>query len=309
MQYEVPILFLIFNRADTARRVFAEIRKQKPKYLYVAADGPRKHIAGEKEKCEQTREIIKDIDWDCELKTLFREENLGCGKAVSGAISWFFENVSEGVILEDDCLPEPTFFRYCQEMLERYREKEKVGIISGNNFLFNKFNIEDSYYFSKIPHIWGWATWRRVWNNYDFNISKWPEYKKTGWLKNIFKKKTARYYWKNIFDDVYSGKINTVWDYQLTFLFFLNNYLAIVPKKNLISNIGFDAFYSTHTKNKKNKFSNMSTEFLSFPLIHPKVIAQNKKADEYIQTNNFCWWKLLIKKTKIGKYIINILRK
>ncbi|MFZ2189837.1 MAG: hypothetical protein WA057_01880 [Candidatus Magasanikiibacteriota bacterium] len=308
MFFDTPILFLIFNRPDTTRRVFEEIKKQRPKYLFVAADGPRLNIPGEIDRCQQTRDIIKEVDWECEIKTLFQEKNLGCGQAVSGAITWFFENVEEGIILEDDCLPEPSFFTFCEELLQKYRDNDKVGVISGDNFLFNKFEIKDSYYFSQFSHIWGWATWRRVWQKYDFDMKEWSRLRNENWLKKVFDKKTAQYYWQTIFDDVHSGKINT-WDYQLTFACFLNDYLSVMPKENLISNIGFGGIGSTHTKHKGGKFSNMSTHPIVFPLVCPDKIFQNKKADYYIQKKNFCWWKLFIKKSKPGKFLLNILKR
>lgn len=308
MSYKTPILFLIFNRADTANKVFDEIRKQKPKYLFVAADGPRNNVIGEKERCEETRKIIEKIDWDCELKTLFRKENLGCGLAVSQAISWFFENVEEGIILEDDCLPSKTFFSFCEEMLEKYKNDRKIGVISGNNFLFNKFEITDSYYFSIIPHIWGWATWRRVWVNYDFNISNWPELKNKKWLNIFFDKETSRYYWNSIFDDVHNKKINT-WDYQLSFMCLFNKYLTVIPKNNLISNIGFGLAGATHTKNKGGIFSEMNTKDLDFPIKHPGSVVRNKKFDDYIQKQNFCWWKMFLKRNKFFNFFIKLLNK
>lgn len=308
MQYNIPILFLVFNRADTATRVFDEIRKQKPRHLFIAADGPRDYVQGEKERCEEVRRIFDKIDWDCEVKTLFREKNLGCGLAVSQAISWFFSNVEEGIILEDDCLPGESFFFFCKEMLEKYKNDNRVGIISGNNFLFNKFVIKDSYYFSIIPHIWGWATWRRVWDNYNFDISNWPELREKKWLHGLFDKKTTRYYWNNIFNDIYYKKINT-WDYQLSFMCLYKKYLTVIPKVNLISNIGFGSTNSTHTKNNGGIFSEMKTGVIDMPIIHPNEILRNKKFDDYIQRQNFCWWKMFLKRNMFFNYLINLLRK
>ena len=169
--FETPVLFLIFNREDTTQKVFNVLRRQKPKYLYVAADGPRKNKEGEAEKCRRTRDIINQVDWDCELKTLFREENRGCKMAVSSAISWFFEQVEQGIILEDDCLPHPSFFPFCEELLIRYKDDDRIGHIGGNCFLPGLIEDGLSYDFCSISHIWGWASWRRVWKNYDVNFS------------------------------------------------------------------------------------------------------------------------------------------
>ena len=154
--FNVPILFIIFNRPETAERVFSEIKNIKPKELFVAADGPRLNVYGETEKCEKVREIIKQIDWECEVKTLFRENNLGCKVAVSSAINWFFENVEEGIILEDDCLPDASFFYFCQSLLEKYRSNDEIAMISGNHFGTDRIGSFD-YYFTRIPHIWGWG--------------------------------------------------------------------------------------------------------------------------------------------------------
>jgi hypothetical protein len=294
MSFETPILFLIFNRPVETLRVFNEIKKQKPKYLYIAADGPRESKKRESELCKQTRDIINYIDWDCELKTLFREENLGCGKAISSAINWFFDNVESGIILEDDCLPNETFFTFCREMLLKYKDDNRIGMISGDNFLPDKFNVEHSYYFSQFPHIWGWATWSRAWKKYDFEMTKWLELEKKDWLYRKFSSATSRYYWKNIFDKVFKKQIDT-WDYQWAFTCFNENYLSIIPKKNLISNIGFGNINATHTNSKGGRFANMKTFAMVFPLNHPLDIVKNQSYDSYIQSHNFVWWKMLIK--------------
>ena len=194
--------------------------------MFVAADGPRDNIAGEKEKCAKVRTIIEKIDWDCDIKTLFRKKNLGCKKAVSSAIDWFFEHEEYGIILEDDCVPNESFFGFCEIMLNKYKDDERVGMVSGNNFLFNKNNLNNhSYYFSRYTHIWGWATWRRSWKKYDVSMSAWPEYKKSGMLKNKFNNRISEYYWSDIFSKVYAGNIDT-WDYQWMFINFLNNSLT-----------------------------------------------------------------------------------
>lgn len=169
--FDIPILFVIFNRPDTTQKVFDEIRKQQPKYLYVAADGPRIGKSEDQMKCQITRAIIDQVDWDCDLKLLFREENLGCGKAVSSAITWFFDQEEMGIVLEDDCLPHPDFFQYCKELLIKYKDVDKVKFISGTNFDIKSNQTDASYYFSAYIHVWGWASWRRVWKDYHYNLS------------------------------------------------------------------------------------------------------------------------------------------
>ncbi len=265
---KTPILFLIFNRPEETNRVFEEIKKQKPEYLYVAADGQRPDIPGEAELCNQARAVIKKIDWDCEVKTLFREKNSGCKKAVCEGITWFFDNVEEGIILEDDCLPSESFFRFCEENLEKYRHDTKIMHISGENPLDTEPG-NASYYFSKIPHIWGWASWRRAWNLYDVEFQDFDYFIKNNIIENIFEQKEVQKFWNKVFTRVKNGEINT-WDYQWTYALFVNNGLSIVPGKNLVSNIGFGAVKATHT-NENAKCANRKISEIN-NIIHPKFI-------------------------------------
>ena len=275
--FDTPILFIIFNRPDTTQIVFNRIKEIKPKYLFIAADGPRLNVSDEVEKCEKTRKIINQIDWDCELKTLFRSENLGCGKGVSSAITWFFDHVEQGIILEDDCVPDLSFFQFAELMLEKYRKNLKVKMVAGTNLLGNNSKNQESYYFSQYFSIWGWATWKRAWNEYDFYMRLWPEIKSKGILTNKFKfkRKTLNKYWSNIFDRVFQGKIDT-WDYQWFFACLINDGLSIVSKNNLISNIGYFGVHS----NGDSKFLNMRSISISISSIkHPKSISANVKLD------------------------------
>ncbi len=293
--FDIPILFIIFNRPNTTIRVFNQIKKIKPKKLYVVADGARNNKEGEDSKCNEVRGIINSIDWDCEVFKNYSEINLGCKNRLSSGISWFFENEEMGIILEDDCLPDISFFYFCKELLIKHKDNERIGMISGNNFQFGKIKNEYSYYFSKYSHIWGWATWRRAWKKYDVNMKKWPLLRKkiSSVLPNIF----DTVYWKIIFDDVYKGKIDT-WDYQWTFTCFINNYLSIIPSINLVSNIGFCQKNATHTQ-RINKFSNMKMSSINFPLSHPKTIEDDKRSDKIIRWQNYPLWKLIIKKILI----------
>jgi len=177
-----PILFLVFNRPDTTKIVFDEIKKSQPKKLFIAADGPRNGNYEDTENCEIVREIVTGVDWDCDVHTLFRKKNLGCKHAISGALDWFFSNVEDGIILEDDTLPHPKFFRFCEELIARYRNQKNIIAISGDNFQHGKRRGENSYYFSKYVHIWGWATWKRAWELYDVNMKEWAHLKSTLFL-------------------------------------------------------------------------------------------------------------------------------
>ena len=194
-----PILFLIFNRPDTTIKVFEAIKQARPTKLYIAADGPRPSKPNDTLMCSETREIVSQIDWECEVKTLFRKNNLGCGKAVSEAIKWFFENEEEGIIIEDDVLPHPDFFVYCDQMLEKYRHVDNVKFISGRNAILGNSIGNESYYFTAFNYVWGWAAWRRTWDIYDFTLElkTKQEFKKA--LDFYFEDKGIKRYWKTIF--------------------------------------------------------------------------------------------------------------
>jgi ADP-heptose:LPS heptosyltransferase len=269
--FETPILFLVFNRPDTTALVFERIKAIKPRQLFIAADGARIDTINELELCEKTREIIHDINWDCEVKTLFRTKNLGCGKAVSEAISWFFEHVEQGIILEDDCLPHLTFFNYCETLLNVYKNDLSVFHIGGTNFQFGRQRGNGSYYFSKYPHVWGWATWKRAWEGYDIKMSDYPKAKST--LK-------IEPYWQDIFATMYQYPIDT-WDHQWFFHVVKQNGKAIIPNQNLVVNIGFrpDATHTTSCPNwlKKHSINHAGLSEIQ----HPTRKDCDKKADNY----------------------------
>jgi len=285
MTFDTPILFLVFSRPDTTRRVFERIRETKPSKLFVAADGPRMDKEGEKEKCEEVRNIIlKGVDWPCEVKTLFRDSNLGCGHAVSGAITWFFENIEEGIILEDDTLPDPSFFNFCKTLLERYRNDDKIKMIGGNNFQSGKWRGDGSYYFSAYSHIWGWASWRRTWKEYDFTLSELDEAKVSKILDQFFYDKKVKSHWVKIFNQLKSGKFDT-WDLQLLYCILKKNGKTIIPNVNLVTNIGF-GMGATHTANKNDVLSDIPCTSLD-KIVHPTVNSINKEADEFTFFNFF----------------------
>jgi len=276
---ETAVLFIIFNRPDTTQLVFEEIRKAKPAKLFIAADGPRLNREGDVQKCSKTRKIVEQVDWPCEVKTLFQPENLGCKRAVSSAIDWFFEHVEEGIILEDDCLPHPSFFSFCETLLEKYRTDERVMMISGDNFQNGVERGDGSYYFSRLSHIWGWATWKRAWQFYDVTMLSFPAFKQQNRIADIFENKDIQNYWINIFDKVYEDQIDT-WDYQWTYAVMCQNGLSIMPNKNLISNIGCGNADATHTIEINHHLANLKTEALN-TLIHPTFVLADKAADLY----------------------------
>jgi hypothetical protein len=275
-QLDTAVLFLVFNRPDVTTKVFEAIRKAKPTRLYVAADGARADKQGEASKVNEVREIATCVDWKCEVKTLFRDENLGCKRAVSEGISWFFDHEEMGIILEDDCLPHQTFFSYCEELLERYKYDEKIALISGTT-LSDESSLNESYYFSRYPHIWGWASWRRVWLKYDLEFNNLYKLKENNNFKKSFNNLQEYHYWINCFESVCSGKVNT-WDYQMVYMSFIYSMLSIYPKKNQITNIGFSE-NATHTTNKYSPLANLKSDGLVFPLKHPIFFTINYEAE------------------------------
>ncbi|WP_439883029.1 nucleotide-diphospho-sugar transferase [Pontibacter sp. MBLB2868] len=303
--FETPVLFLIFNRTDTTYKVFERIKLLKPKYLYVAADGPRAE-KDEKDKCEITRGIATNVDWECKLKTLFRSENLGCGRAVSEAINWFFENVEEGIILEDDCLPDPSFFDYCTTMLRRYRNESKVMHISGVNFQNGVLRGSGSYYFSKYPHIWGWATWRRAWKKYDFQMLDWPDLSNVKTLRPHFKTDVEYLFWENIFNLTFQGQIDT-WDYQWFYALVKNNGVSVIPNWNLVSNVGFGNA-ATHTHDGESRFSNMISEKYVLPDRISELLL-DAEADEYTYNQVFNFRPESVRKLSFFLGTGNLIRK
>ena len=269
---DTPVLFLVFNRPDLARRVFARIRAARPARLFVAADGTRPDRPEDVAACRETREVIAGVDWPCEVKTLFRETNLGCRDAVSSAISWFFEQVDAGIILEDDGLPDPSFFPFCAELLERYRDNAQIMSISGDSFFKESPESDFSYSFSIYHHIWGWATWRRAWRHYDPSLTNRHQLFDYKWLYNLLESDEAARYWSNIITRYHDGLIDT-WDYPWLFSCWINRGLSIAPAVNLVTNIGFDP-RSTHTKQSNSSFV-CPFVVMRFPLRHPPVVKRN----------------------------------
>ena len=244
------ILFLVFNRPDTTARVFDCIREAKPPRLYVAGDGPRAGRQGEEERVREARRIATSIDWPCEVRTLFREENLGCKRAVSGALDWFFAQEEEGIILEDDCVPDPSFFRFCEEMLEQHREEENVATISGNNLVGRGQKDANRFFFSKYFHCWGWATWRRGWELYRANLKGWPEWYASEEFRKWLPGREEQAYWSRIFERVYAGGIDS-WAYPFLGSLWMAGKISIQPGVNLVVNIGFGE-NATHTRGSSN---------------------------------------------------------
>jgi hypothetical protein len=271
-----PVVFLIFRRADLTAQVFEAIRQAQPTKLLVVADGPRDEA--EALLCVETRAIIEQVDWDCEVLRNYSEVNLGCRKRVASGLDWAFEQVEEAIVLEDDCLPHPSFFNYCHQLLDYYREDQRVWSISGNNFQNGQRRGDGSYYFSNYYHVWGWAGWRRSWKQYDYHFSHWPDFRDGGYLEGILDTELEVEYWQGIFDRMYKfGEPNT-WDYAVMFSLWLNRGLSVLPNVNLISNIGHrdDA---THTTGD-SKYADMAVAEIG-KIHHPTIFARDRAADIY----------------------------
>lgn len=279
-QLTTAVAFIIFNRPDTTERVFLEIAKAKPPKLLVVGDGPRSDCPGEAERVIATRDIIRRVDWICEVLTNYSDLNLGCKRRVSSGLDWVFEQVEEAIILEDDCLPDPTFFRFCQEMLEHYRHDQRIGMVSCANFQFGHRRNGNSYYFSKYSFIWGWASWRDRWIGcFDVAMAKWPRIIDEDCLADMVGSTHEVRYWQRVFERVYRGEIDT-WDYQWFFANWLEGRVNIVPAVNLISNIGHDE-NATHTRDNNSHLANMTRGQISFPITHSPGIFNDIQADQF----------------------------
>lgn len=278
-----PVVFLIFNRPDTTARVFAEIARARPSRLFVIADGPRAHRSGEAEKCAQTRAIVENVDWDCAVTRDFSDVNLGCRRRVAGGLDNVFAQVERAIILEDDCLPDPSFFPFCEELLARYENDARVMHISGDNFQRGR-RTADSYYFSRYPHCWGWATWRRAWSRFDMEMAEWPSLRQNGWLSEMFGDRAAADIWTYMLDKAYDGRVDS-WATRWAYTCWRQGGLSILPDVNLISNIGFGD-EATHTT-EKNSDANVPTEAMPFPLRHPSQIARSEAADRFTQKTHY----------------------
>jgi hypothetical protein len=273
------VLFVVFNRPEVTQRVFAAIRTARPLRLYIAADGPRANVPADGPTCAATRAITSAVDWPCTVSTLFRETNLGCRAAVSSAVTWFFQHEEEGIILEDDCLPTASFFTYCQILLEAFREDRRVGHIAGTAF-FQKEAFPtptESFVFSRYGSIWGWATWRRAWDAYDVDITKWSLMLDRRWLLSAYPDASERRARLRIGERLVRRSLDT-WDFQWTFARNFNSMLSIVPTKNLVVNIGFGAD-ATHTTLIDRK-APTGAEELTFPLVFPPFILADAHHDQ-----------------------------
>lgn len=274
-EFDVPVLLIIFNRPEYTRRVFESIRKLRPKNLYIAADGLRPGSESDKLDCELARKVTEEVDWECNLQKLFREKNLGCRESVYGALQWFFSKVQEGIILEDDTLPSPLFFRFCKNLLERYRANEKVMMITGTSYFFNQVQPYEDYYFSSFASVWGWASWARSWEKMEIHP---PGVDKDLISKTIGHPHFSEFVFRTVSAAV-DGSLDT-WDAQWAYSIIKNSGLVARPFKNLIKNIGVSG---THSKNNVKNLPWFDMPFGEFDvdlLRHPAEVLLNNKYDQ-----------------------------
>jgi hypothetical protein len=277
-----PVLFLVFNRPSTTSRVFEAIRQARPPRLYVAADGPRADRPAEARACADVRRIATAVDWPCEVSTLLRDTNLGCRLGVSQGIDWFFEQEPEGVVLEDDVLPLPGFFTYCDELLERHRDDARVASVSGCSLIADRYRAPHSYFYSRQDHVWGWAGWRRSWRHYDVAMATWPEWDRDGGLLRLLDgDRCAADYWSEVFNRAWRGEVDT-WDYQWKYACWSRGLLHALPQNNLTLNLGLGAG-ATHTRKVPSYVKRNPPRALRLPLSHPPRVERDGEADRLIQ--------------------------
>lgn len=278
MSFPVPITLIVFNRPDLTQRVFQAVARVKPQTLFVISDGARHDRDGEAELIDQSRDVIGQVDWPCQVFTDYSEVNLGCKQRIASGLDWVFGQTERSIVLEDDCLPEPTFFSFCERLLTRYQDDQRIMAISGNNFQQGRSRTPHSYYFSKFPHCWGWATWRRAWQKFDLRLSSWPDFQRCDGLQLMSDHPREAAYWSKIFERQRQEQTSS-WAYAWLYSMWAESGLAILPDVNLVTNIGFDD-RATHTTGTDNLLANLPTSPIE-QLIHPPRITRNREADRF----------------------------
>ncbi|MGJ5675494.1 MAG: glycosyltransferase family 2 protein [Nostochopsis sp.] len=269
---KTPVALFIFNRPDTTQKVLTAIRQAKPPQLLVVADGPRPDRPDDVNKCEAARAMILQVDWDCQVMKNYSDVNLGCGRRVSSGLDWVFGIVERAIILEDDCLPHPSFFRFCEELLEKYQDDQRIMTILGTNGLKKWKSNNQSYHFCYWPSpVWGWASWSRAWRCYNYDIKAWANPKVQQQIRDFMADDALFLGMAWRFQKAYRQEVDT-WDWQWYFAILSNSGMTILPAVNLVSNIGFGP-NATHTKSRLTRIVNRKTYGVEFPLLHPDVVA------------------------------------
>lgn len=281
--FDVPVALVVFNRPEPTAISFDAIARLRPRQLFLISDAARPDRPGEAQQVAECRRIAERVDWDCDLRTIFAETNLGCGRRISSGISEAFESVDRLIVLEDDCAADPSFFTFCDAMLDRYASDDRVMAVSGNNFQMGRARGEASYYFSKYPHCWGWATWRRAWQHFDLTIPNWPAFRDAGGLAHVCDSPDEVQYWTEAFDKVHAGRSQS-WAFPWMLACWMNSGLTILPAMNLVSNIGFGE-QATHTR-RQTSLSNLKAESMG-PIVHPDWVVRHAQADRFTDRTIF----------------------
>lgn len=274
---DVAVCLFVFNRPEPTARVFARIAEARPARLFLIGDGPRADVPDDEPRCARVWQILEQVDWACEVTVLRATENLGLRVRLVTGLDWLFAQTDEAIILEDDCVPHPSFFPYCIELLEKFRDDERIMCISGDNCQPGVRRGDGSYYFSRLPRIWGWATWARAWNLYDPELKAWPRLGRP-WVRDVLGREDAAEYWCGIFDN--ESVLTGTWDYQWTFSIWAQHGLAVVPNANLVSNVGWGPD-ATHTMDENSPHRDRDVSEMAFPLMHPAVVTPDRDADDY----------------------------
>jgi len=274
-----PVALVVFNRPRLTEIVFSAIAQVRPSKLFVIADGPRPGHASDIPKCVETRAIIDRVDWPCEVLRNYSDVNLGCKMRPASGIDWVFSMVEDAIVLEDDCVPHPTFFRFCQELLEEYRHDQRLMMISGTNLLGKWKSDQQSYHFSYHGGNWGWASWRRAWQYFDVEMRLWAEPEVKARIRDVVANPALYPSIETAFDAVHSGTMVDAWDYQWYFARLLQSGLSVVPSVNLVSNIGFGE-EASHTSTAKSPIANLPVYPMSFPLKRPYGITDDRRFHE-----------------------------
>lgn len=278
----ISVVVFIYKRHNNFNEIVSSLHTYAPSRIYIVADGPK---IGEEGDCDRTRHKLEElIDWPCQVHKNYSQTNLGLKERFRTGMDWVFSHEDRAIIIEDDCVPHPSFFLYCEELLEKYQDDSRIASISGNNFLFGRTLVKDSYYFSRYPLIWGWATWRRAWQGYDSDLKSWTVGGNNSWLSQYLVDFIPSLYWRLIFDLVKTGKIRT-WDYQFTYHCFRRSMLHIIPQVNMVTNLGDDGI-ATNTK-VKTKTIGLRRSKISFPLQHPRHVVRHIMADKITEKTSF----------------------
>lgn len=274
------VAFFIFNRPSLTEQVFAAIAAARPPRLLIIADGPRADHPDDPRLVSEARAVVERVDWPAEVETCYSDVNLGCKLRVASGLDWVFSRVDEAIILEDDTVPDPSFFRYCEELLARYRDDQRVHMVSGFTMFEPGRFTRHSYYFSRCYHIWGWATWARAWSHYDLEMRRWPEVRATRWLEHLLGDDTEAQIARTIFDETHAGRVGT-WDFQWVFRSWVAGGVSITPAVNLVTNVGYGAL-GTHEREANHPFANLQRLSIEFPLRHPEQVAVLEEADRAV---------------------------